>query len=225
MHVKICGITSLEDALAAVDAGADMLGYNFYPLSKRYISPNACAEIQNGLVRWNVQVTAVGVFVNAPCEEILQTAVRQHIGYAQLSGDEMPEFTAGLGVPWFKAIRPKTQEEAVRDAYLFTQTSCRSDWQSDQKQLENHSGFLLVDAYRPGQYGGTGEVGDWGLAASLSGKFSILLAGGLTSENVEAAIEQVHPWGVDVASGVESAPGVKDYEKIRLFVRRAKNMF
>ncbi|HLF91149.1 MAG TPA: phosphoribosylanthranilate isomerase [Anaerolineales bacterium] len=209
MFVKICGITVLKDALVAVDAGAYMLGYNFYPLSKRYIQPEACAEIQNELAQRNVSVIAVGVFVNAFREEIEQTVVRCNIDYAQFSGDETPEFAAGLDVPWFKAIRPKSTLEAVRDGNLFGRAAPPG---------------LLVDSYRPGQYGGTGEAGDWGVASVLSGQLSILLAGGLTPENVISAIEQVRPWGVDVASGVESAPGVKDHEKIRLFLRHAKEV-
>ena len=210
MIVKICGITILKDALAAVDAGVDMLGYNFYPLSKRYIQLEACVEIQNELARRNVSVNAVGVFVNAFREEIEQTVVCCNIDYAQLSGDETPEFAAGLDVPWFKAIRPKSTLEAEGDGKTFGRGT---------------SPGLLVDSFHPGQYGGTGEVGDWGVASVLSRHFSILLAGGLTPENVASAIEQVCPWGVDVASGVESAPGVKYHEKIRLFVRHAKEVF
>ena len=205
MHVKICGITTLSDALAAVDAGADMIGYNFYPLSNRYIQPEACAEIQNELARRNVSVTTVGVFVNASQQEIEQAVAYCNLGYTQLSGDESAEFARGLGMRWFKAIRPGSWEEAVREGELFGQG--------------NPPG-LLVDSFRPGQYGGTGEVGDWGLASALAGSFPILLAGGLTPENVEAAILQVRPWGVDVASGVESTPGVKDHAKINLFIKR-----
>jgi phosphoribosylanthranilate isomerase len=203
IHLKICGITTLSDALVALDAGADMIGYNFYPLSKRYLRPEACAEIQNELARRNVAVTTVGVFVNASQQEIEQTVALCNLGYAQLSGDEGVEFVQGLEVPWFKAIRPGAREEAVRDGDLFGRPAPPA---------------LLVDSFRPGQYGGTGEVGDWGLASALAGSFSILLAGGLTPENVQLAIEQVNPWGVDVASGVESAPGVKDASKIRRFV-------
>ena len=200
MIVKICGITTLSDALAAVDAGAELIGYNFYPLSKRYLRPEKCAEIQNELARRNVAVTTVGVFVNAPQEEIVQTLALCNLGYAQLSGDETGEFARGLGVRWFKAIRPGSREEAVRDGKTFGQDTPPG---------------LLVDSFRPGLYGGTGPR-----ASALAGSFPILLAGGLTPENVASAIEQVNPWGVDVASGVESAPGVKDHAKIKLFIKR-----
>lgn len=207
MKVKICGITTLSDALAAVDAGAEMIGYNFYSLSKRYLNPEACAEIQNELVRRNVAVEAVGVFVNASQQEIEETVALCNLGYAQLSGDEGEGFVRGLKVPWFKAIRPGSREEAVREGDLFGQ------------QIPPG---LLVDSFRPGVYGGTGEVGDWGVASALAGQFAILLAGGLTPDNVQSAIRQVNPWGVDVASGVESSPGKKDAGKMRLFVERAR---
>lgn len=218
MHVKICGITTLSDALAAVDAGAEMIGYNFYSLSKRYLRPEKCAEIQNALARRNVAVETVGVFVNASQQEIEETVALCNLGYAQLSGDEGIGFARALGGRWFKAIRPGSREEAMREAERF---SCRrSDWQSDPKP-EYHSGLLLVDSFRPGQYGGTGEVGDWGVASALAGQFAILLAGGLTPENIQSAIRQVNPWGVDVASGVESSPGRKDAGKMREFVKQA----
>ncbi|GAB4581542.1 MAG: phosphoribosylanthranilate isomerase [Anaerolineales bacterium] len=217
MHVKICGITTLSDALAAVDAGADMIGYNFYPLSKRYIRPEACAALQNELRRRNVEVTTVGVFVNASQQEIAQTVGLCNLGYAQLSGDEGIEFARGLGGRWFKAIRPRSREEAVRDGEMFGRSTPAFDVAQDRPGL-------LVDSFRPGQYGGTGEVGDWGLAAALAGSFPILLAGGLTPENVQAAIQQVNPWGVDVASGVESSPARKDAGKMREFVKLAKSV-
>lgn len=205
VYVKICGITTLSDVLATVDAGADMIGYNFYPKSKRYLTPVACAEIQNELARRNVAITTVGVFVNASQQEIEQTVAACNLDYAQLSGDEGEGFAKGLKVPWFKAIRPKSGEEAVREGKAFGHGAPPG---------------LLVDSFRPGAYGGTGEVGDWGLASAVAGSFPILLAGGLTSENVQAAIRQVNPWGVDVASGVESAPGVKDASKIRKFINQ-----
>lgn len=205
MIIKICGITTLSDALAAVDAGADMIGYNFYPLSKRFIRPEACAEIQNALARQNVTVATVGVFVNASQEEIEGTVSLCNIDYTQLSGDESTEFVQGLGGRWFKAIRAESREGGIREGRLFGQA---------------HPPGLLVDSFRSGLYGGTGEVGDWGTATALAAEYSILLAGGLTPENVESAILQVRPWGVDVASGVESAPGRKDAGKMRRFVDR-----
>lgn len=206
MHVKICGITTLSDALAAVDAGAEMIGYNFYPKSKRYLTPEKCAEIQNELARHNVAVKTAGVFVNASQQEIEETVALCNLGYAQLSGDEGEGFVRGLKVPWFKAIRPGSREEAIREGVVFGQGIPPG---------------LLVDSFRPGAYGGTGEVGDWGVASALAGHFAILLAGGLTPENVQSAIQQVNPWGVDVASGVESSPGRKDAGKMREFVKQA----
>ncbi len=207
MQVKICGITRLEDALAAVDAGADMLGFNFYPASKRYISPADCTDIQNGLAQHGMDVATVGVFVNTDFETIMQTLDHCHLDLAQLSGDEPPDLLARLGEKAFKSIRPQTIAEAfvAVDAYPPRRTPPA----------------LLVDAYQPGAYGGTGVVGDWSLACDLALQMPLLLAGGLTPENVAEAVRQVQPWGVDVASGVESAPGIKDAGKMRWFIAAA----
>jgi phosphoribosylanthranilate isomerase len=206
MIVKICGITTLEDARAAAEAGAHMLGYNFHPRSKRYISVEACAAIQQNLKG----VKTVGVFVNASKEEIERTVTACGLDFAQLSGDEPPEFCASLGVPWFKAIRPRDAAEAERDA----------------ARCANPASLpaLLVDAYHPGEYGGTGIIGNWEAARRLGERVPLLLAGGLTPGNVAAAIEAVQPWGVDVASGVESAPGRKDGAKMRRFIENVKRI-
>ncbi len=202
MHVKICGIKTLSDALAAIDAGADMLGYNFYRPSKRYLPPEACAEIQNALAKRNTQVVTVGVFVNERTAEITRILAACNLGYAQLSGDEPEDALLALGKRAFKAIRPRTPEEAGAQAARYGQPGLP----------------LLVDAFRPGEYGGTGLTADWSLARALTASHKLLLAGGLHPGNVAAAIEQVQPWGVDVASGVEASPGVKDAAKMRSFV-------
>ncbi len=208
MKIKICGITTLQDALAAIEAGADMLGYNFYPRSKRYITPEACAEIQNELARRNLAVVAVGVFVNASRQHILHTMTRCNLGYAQLSGDENPDFLARLSAPSFKAIRPLPSADPLPQASPFARPTAPA---------------LLVDAHRPGQYGGTGHLADWEAAAALAARYPLLLAGGLTPENVRAAVERVQPWGVDVASGVETSPGRKDAGKMRRFVEGVRS--
>jgi len=206
-RVKICGITTREDAVAAIDAGADMLGFNFYPKSKRYVTPQKCARIVSFLAQYTARVKMVGIFVNATRAEIERIAHDCHLDLVQLSGDEPSEFLTDLDVEAFKGIRPSSLAEAQADAARFARSS---------------SPALLVDAYQPGEYGGTGHTGDWALAQELATEYPILLAGGLTPDNVAAAIAQVHPWGVDVASGVESDPGKKDSDKMRAFVEAAR---
>ncbi|MBN1811410.1 MAG: bifunctional indole-3-glycerol-phosphate synthase TrpC/phosphoribosylanthranilate isomerase TrpF [Anaerolineae bacterium] len=206
-RVKICGITTRQDALAAVDAGADMLGFNFYPRSKRYIPPEQCVRIVSFLAQYTARVQLVGVFVNATRAEVEAIADDCHLDLVQLSGDEAPEILAIIGDRAFKGIRPTSLEEARADAARFARSA---------------SPALLVDAHHPGKYGGTGHTGDWELAYELAAQYPILLAGGLTPENVAAAVTQVRPWGVDVASGVESSPGRKDPTKMKAFVQAAR---
>lgn len=204
MYIKICGIKTLDDALAAVDAGADMLGFNFYSKSPRYINPDVCAKIMATLRERAISIVTVGVFVNASMKAI--SAVMKHcqLDRAQLSGDESPEMLFELGNMAFKAIRPKDGDEMI--AYLRRYMAC------------SRAPAYLVDAAVPGEYGGTGRVADWKMVYSLAKRMPILLAGGLTADNVASAIAQVKPWGVDVASGVESEPGGKDSQKIQEFV-------
>ena len=199
VKVKICGITRVEDALAAVRLGADALGFNFWPRSKRHLPP---AEARAIVRRLPAFVTAVGVFVDPSREEVLRALDQSGVGVAQLHGDEPPALCASLPVPVLKAIR--------------------LDGPHALPQLASYEvqGFLL-DAPSAG-YGGSGTTCDWGLAAEVARELPIVLAGGLTPENVADAVRAVRPWAVDVASGVESAPGVKDAERMRLFVERAK---
>ena len=210
MKIKICGLTNLNDALAAAEAGADLLGFNFYSGSPRYIDPAHCAEITAALRAKRAGVLTVGVFVNAPVSTITEVQQGCHLDLAQLHGDEPPGKLEQLEGRAFKAIRPQTPAEAD------------GAWRRYSRVRHGQGPELLVDAHRAGQYGGTGEVGDWGLAKSLAAKGLILLAGGLTPENVSAAIAQVGPWGVDVASGVESWPGIKDLDKLRAFVQAVR---
>jgi indole-3-glycerol phosphate synthase/phosphoribosylanthranilate isomerase len=205
-RVKICGITTRQDGVDAIDAGADMLGFNFYPKSRRYITPQACWRIVSALTQYTSRITLVGVFVNATQAEIEAIADDCHLDLVQLSGDESPELLAALGDKALKGIRPTSLEEARSQAACFARTV---------------SPALLVDAYRPGEYGGTGHTGDWELAQKLAEQYPILLAGGLNPDNVATAVAQVHPWGVDVASGVESSPGRKDAGKVAAFVKAA----
>jgi phosphoribosylanthranilate isomerase len=205
--IKICGITVLKDALAAINAGADMLGFNFYPKSPRYLAPQVCREITSVVRKDFPQITLVGVFVNAPVAEIRSILETAQLHLAQLHGDETPEMLAELGPLAFKAIRLPSSV-SVPPAFI--------------RDSVKESVFILVDAAVKGMYGGSGVVADWSAAAQLARRIPLLLAGGLTPENVSAALEQVHPWGVDVASGVEASPGVKDPAKMRRFVEAVR---
>jgi phosphoribosylanthranilate isomerase len=208
--VKICGIKTLEDALRAVEAGADLLGFNFYPPSPRYISPPDCARLVAGLHSRGAQVLAVGVFVNQPVENILPVLEACGLELAQLSGDEPPEALDDLHGRGFKALRPGPGEAALRQAACYARRGLPP--------------ALLVDAHSPGQYGGTGQTGNWEVARRVAAAYPLLLAGGLRPENVARAVRAVRPWGVDVASGVEALPGLKDFQRMQAFVRSVRNI-
>lgn len=202
-RVKICGLTNLSDALAAAEAGADLLGFNFYPNSPRRIAPELCASIALRLRRDYPSLLLVGVFVNAPAEEIRARLEQCHLHLAQLHGDEPLSARRGLEGRAFKAFRGLPAQAEIRA------------W------LRPEPPALLLDAFVPGAYGGSGQVADWTAAAGLARLYPLLLAGGLTPQNVEQAIAQAAPWGVDVASGVEASPGLKDHAKMRLFLSLA----
>jgi len=207
MHIKICGLTQLDDALAAVEAGADYLGFNFYARSPRYLTPEACARLCAELARRNLRVTTAGIFVNQPPAEVASVLDYCGLNLAQLAGDEPPEHLTLLWGRAFKAVR----DAAAAAADLAALAQFSPGWPA-----------FLLDAAAPGAYGGTGQVGDWPSAAKLAARYPIFLAGGLNPANVAAAIEAVRPWGVDVASGVERAPGQKDQAKIKAFVQAAR---
>ena len=196
-RVKICGITNLADAQAAVGAGADALGFNFYKKSPRSLSLIQAAEISRQLPPF---VLRVGVFVNAPAELVLRAIRECGLTMLQFHGEETPEFCAQFGLMSMKAFRvrgPETLKELP-------------PYQTDA---------WLLDAFSSATFGGTGEKFNWELAVEAQ-KFGkpIFLAGGLTPENVVEAIRKVHPFGVDVSSGVESAPGRKDPAKLKAFL-------
>jgi phosphoribosylanthranilate isomerase len=211
MVVKICGITTLEDALTALAAGAGWLGFNFYSHSPRYLSPEACRSLVEVIRPLYPEATLVGVFVNAPADEVWRILDECRLDLAQLSGDEPPEVLRHLGQRAFKAYRPRSQDEM--EAFFLTYP------------LRADPPACLVDAAKPGVYGGSGQVADWSIAAWAAQRAPILLAGGLTPENVAMAIDQVRPWGVDVASGVETAPGCKDKARLEAFLRQARDAY
>ncbi len=207
--VKICGIRTLADALAAVDAGADLLGFNFYPPSPRYISPDECAALVSELKAARPHLPKlVGVFVNPDPAEVLSLLAACRLDYAQFSGDEPVDALKPLNMVAFKAIRPRTLADAQRLAKRYRMRGQPA---------------LLLDASNTGLYGGSGAIADWSIAAALAQTMPLMLAGGLTPDNVAEAVVAVRPWGVDVASGVESAPGVKDAGKMKQFIERAKD--
>ncbi len=197
--MKICGITNLEDALFAAEAGADALGFIFYAQSPRYIAPDRAREI---ILRLPPFVATVGVFVNEELDRVKEIMAHCHLDYAQLHGDEPPEQVAALAPRTIKAMRVRSAAGVER----------LSDYRA---------AAYLLDAYHPTKLGGTGETWDWELAAAAKRYGPVILAGGLTPDNVAAAIERVQPYAVDVSSGVEAAPGIKDHQKVQRFIMMA----
>lgn len=211
--IKICGIRTFDEALAVIEAGADILGFNFYPSSPRYIKPGDCmrliVRLETALRGEMARITLVGVFVNAEKDFIHAVFRDCHLDNIQLSGDEPPEELESLGERAFKVLRPTSEEQIFEAVSRYPRRTMAPAW--------------LIDTYYPGLYGGTGERVDWNLARKLAEQAPIILAGGLRADNVAIAIRQVKPWGVDVASGVESAPGVKDPEKVAAFCRAVRS--
>lgn len=203
VRVKICGITSAADAQAAIEAGANLIGFNFYPKSPRHISEDQAAEIRSKLPK---KVKAVGIFVNRLPADVITLRNLLGLDAVQLHGDEPPEMVAEIApvVPVIKAFRvepefPITTLDEYSQAFAF-----------------------LFDAAHTDQYGGTGRTTDWDVAHRASLKHRIILAGGLKVENVAAAVRIVRPYGIDVASGVESSPGKKDHELLREFIKEVR---
>lgn len=203
VKVKICGITNAPDAQAAVEAGADALGFMFYEPSPRWIRPVEAAQIIRALPPF---VAKVGVFVDAS-EEVVRRALEETgIDTLQFHGNEPPEFCQKFQAKVIKAFR-------VRDAQTLRQLAAY-----------NQEAWLL-DAYAPDKLGGTGTKFNWQLASeAVKLGRPVILAGGLTPENVADAVRQVHPFGVDVSSGVESSPGKKDQAKLREFITAARTV-
>jgi phosphoribosylanthranilate isomerase len=200
-RVKICGITNLADAQAAIEAGVDALGFVFYEKSPRRMTIPAAAEISKKLPPF---ILRVGVFVNAP-EELITRAIGEcGLSLLQFHGDEPPEFCTRFGLMSMKAFR-------IRDA------------ESLKELLKYPTEAWLLDACSAENLGGTGEKFNWDLAVKAQ-KFGkpIFLAGGLTPENVAAAVRKVQPFGVDVSSGVESSPGKKDHARVRAFIAHVR---
>lgn len=201
-RVKICGITSIEDALAAVSAGADALGFVFYAKSPRAVSPEQARAIIRCLPPF---VTTVGLFVNAERVKIESIALSCGLDAIQLHGDEAPQACLFPGYRVIKALR-------VKDAASLEQASAY--------QVSG----LLLDAWSERVYGGSGEAFDWTLLKDFANRQPVILAGGLNPENVVRAIQQVRPYAVDASSGVEMAPGKKDVSKLAEFMRQVRSV-
>jgi phosphoribosylanthranilate isomerase len=195
VFVKICGITRAEDADLAVELGASALGFVFWPGSARYISQESAREIVR---RHAGQVTSVGVFVDQSPEEVTHIMDTVGLDIAQLHGGESPEYCRQLNRTVIKAIGLQDGEPAVLDEF-------------DPEML------ILIDAHDPSRYGGTGRTVDWNAAKQIAASRKTILAGGLNPENISRAVAAVRPYGVDVSSGVEAAPGVKDASRLKRF--------
>ena len=199
---KICGITRIEDALAAVEAGADAIGLVFYGKSPRAASVEQAAAILQALPPF---VTTVGLFVDMPRDELQQLLQRLPLDLLQFHGDESPADCEGHGRPYIKALRVRPGEDVA--AAMAPYSGARG---------------ILLDTFVEGVPGGTGASFDWSLVPGNAAK-PIILAGGLDAGNVAAAIRQVRPYAVDVSGGVEASKGIKDADKIRAFVRAVRD--
>jgi phosphoribosylanthranilate isomerase len=203
IRIKICGMTRLEDALCAVEAGVDALGFIFYAKSPRAIDPEAALQI---IAKLPPFVDAVGVFVDEKLPQVEAIIKQCHLGYAQLHGAESPEACRRL----LEMAAPCQVLKAIRVGSLTTAAEIAPYQDSVQ-------GFLL-DTYQKNVVGGTGEAFDWLLIDRLNLTKPFLLAGGLSVDNIRLALEQVRPYGVDANSGIETAPGIKDHDLVRQFV-------
>ena len=195
MKVKICGIRRLEDAMTAIELGANALGFVFWPGSPRFIEPDEAREIVAAVPAF---VTTVGVFVDQPVEHVSEVARGLNLGAVQLHGHEHVEAFTGLSSQVIKSV---AMANGVDVESLLSSVPTGAT--------------VLLDAHDPVKHGGTGRTIDWHCAAAAARRRLIILSGGLNADNVRAAIETVHPYAIDVSSGVESSPGVKDVSKLR----------
>jgi phosphoribosylanthranilate isomerase len=209
-QIKICGITNIQDATVAVEAGADMLGFIFVPNTPRFIEPEHASEIVAAIRNSKFEIRFVGVFVNDSTETVRSAMQIAQLDYAQLHGDESVDTVCALSPHIYKSLRPRDATQAHAQIEMY------------RDAVEFNTPAFLVDAYDAKQYGGTGKRADWDIARDLAQSFPILLAGGLNAENVADAIRVVQPWGVDVSSGVERAPGLKDHARVKEFIANAK---
>lgn len=202
-RIKICGITREQDLQAVASCGADAIGLVFYEKSPRHVSLQQAAKLTHAVPPF---VTVVGLFVNPSAEQVREVLAQVSLDVLQFHGEEAPEFCAQFGRPYLKAIRVRDGVDLVQCAAMY------ADAQG-----------LLLDAYVEGTHGGTGAVFEWSLIPEAL-RPRIILSGGLDSSNVGAAISVVHPYAVDVSSGVEASKGIKDAEKVAAFINEVKRV-
>lgn len=205
VRVKICGLTSLEDSRFASGALADYLGFIFYEESPRYIEPGQAGAIIN----WIGGTECVGVFVNHPLDDLNRIVRQTGVNLVQLHGDESPGYCSLVEKPVIKAIhieKDTTAEEIAETVEIYRDVA----------------DYLLFDSKTDGLWGGTGRTFDWSLLEEVSGELPFFLSGGLHPGNVEQACDSVQPWGVDLNSGLETGPGVKDFDKIEALMERMR---
>lgn len=199
ISIKICGITNLKDARLALEVGADILGFVFYPKSKRAVRPETVRDIIRELPPLT---NTVGVFVNESRQTMLRYFRDCGLSAIQLSGNESLEFANSIGIPVLKTV-------PVGEGEIHLGTPA--------PQVR-----FLLDSAVPGSFGGSGQAANWQNSKKLARQFPLFLAGGLNPENIEQAVQEVKPAGVDVSSGVEAAPGIKSEQKLRAFISRAR---
>ncbi|HEY1376270.1 MAG TPA: phosphoribosylanthranilate isomerase [Gemmataceae bacterium] len=209
VRIKICGVTHPDDVRAAADAGADAVGFNFYPNSPRFVAPTAAAALVRATPPF---VEPVGVFVEASAEEMRATASRLGLRAVQWHGDGLPPAEDVSPYPLIVAGRVRGPDclAGIRQVV------------AERRAAGVPFAAVLIDAHVPGQFGGTGRPAPWDLLAGFDPGVPVILAGGLTPANVAEAVRIVRPWGVDVASGVESSPGRKDPDKLRRFAEAVR---
>lgn len=211
-RVKICGLSEIEPALAAAEAGADFLGMIFAP-SRRQVSPEKARRLIDTIHGLKNPPQVVGVFVNLAAEEVNRVAVYCGLDRVQLSGNESWQYCRDIGWPIIKAIHV-TEKDTAKN--IIAEIEKGYDLLGKEKLI------CFLDTHLDGVYGGTGQVFDWKLAKEVSAKLPVMVAGGLTPVNVGQLVEEVQPWGVDVSSGVES-DGRKDISKIKDFIRAVRS--
>ncbi|NUN14461.1 MAG: phosphoribosylanthranilate isomerase [Myxococcales bacterium] len=220
--VKMCGMTTLDDALAAVDAGADWLGFNFWSPSKRYVPPELAGKIISRLPN---SVSAVGIFVNHPVIEINRIVKLTKIDMVQLHGDESNELLSQVDAPAFRAIRLRTADDIAKAIVAAEHSRVsvpKTTLSHEREPMLNRSGLCLVDTYDPFAPGGTGRLINRELASQVAHQCVTVVAGGLTPDNVFDMVVSLPVSGVDVAGGIEQSAGVKDRDKMFRFVENAR---